>query len=76
MSGSSGAAPTADAKATCSPVPDLMEVFRQRILQMMLDFGDQVLDAVRDAKRIDVEDVRTRLLGPMRQALECPESTL
>lgn len=39
---------------------------------MMLDFGDQVLDAVRDAKRIDVEDVRARLLGSLRQTLEVP----
>ena len=34
--------------------------------ELLLDFGDEVLDAVKEHKGVDVEDVREKLLGPLR----------
>ncbi len=34
--------------------------------ELLLDFGDEVLDAVKDHKGVDVEDIRGKLLGPLR----------
>ena len=34
--------------------------------ELLLDFADEVLAAVREHKGVDVEDVRSRLLGPLR----------
>lgn len=36
------------------------------MMEMFLDFGDEVLDCVRDARGLDVEDVRAKVLGPLR----------
>lgn len=37
--------------------------------ELLLDFGDEVMDAIRDHKKIDVEDLRDKLLGPLRRQL-------
>lgn len=47
-----------------TPLPDLIASFRHRLVALLMEFGDAVFDAVRDAKHIDVEDVRLAVLGP------------
>lgn len=49
--------------------------------ELLLDFGDEVLDAVRAHKGVDVEDIRARVLGPLRAyvrrlaSLDCAANT-
>lgn len=42
-------------------MPDVMASFRADVVQLLLEFGDAVLDSVRDSKGIDVEDVRSAM---------------
>lgn len=39
------------------------------LTELLLAFGDEVLDAVKDAKAIGVEDVRAAMLDPLRRRL-------
>ncbi len=39
------------------------------MMQLLLDFGDEVLDAVREHARVDVEVVRDKMLDPLRRQL-------
>lgn len=41
----------------------------QPLLRLFAEFGDEVLDCVRDAKKVDVEDVRVAMIGPLREQL-------
>lgn len=45
---------------------DVVAKYRRRVLGLLVAFGDEVLDAVRDAKGVNVEDVRASVLGPLR----------
>lgn len=36
------------------------------VVQLFVEFGDEVLDCVHDAKGVDVEDVRRAMVGPLR----------
>lgn len=47
-----------------------MAKLQKSLIQLFVEFGDEVLDCVRDAKGIDVEDVRRSMVGPMRRAYE------
>ena len=49
-----------------------MAKYRLRILGLLVTFGDEVLDAVRDAKHINVDDVRAAVLDPLRAAAAQP----
>jgi hypothetical protein len=40
--------------------------FQRPLLELLLEFGDAVLDGVRDAKGVNVDDVRHKMLGPLR----------
>lgn len=59
-------APTAAGAATALPASDVVARFQLPMAQLLLDFGDEVLDAVKHHKGVDVEDVRTKLLDPLR----------
>lgn len=43
--------------------------------RIMIEFADEVLDAVRDTKGIDVEDVRARMVDPIRHRVHDPSAT-
>ncbi len=60
------AAPTAGGGATALPASDVVARFQLPMAHLLLDFGDEVLDAVKHHKGVDVEDIRTKLLGPLR----------
>jgi hypothetical protein len=51
---------------TAPAAADVVAKYRRRVLDLLVTFGDEVLDAVRDAKGVNVEDVRTSVLGPLR----------
>lgn len=44
--------------------------FQKPIAELLLDFGDELLDCIRDAKRIDVDDVRAAMLDPLRRQVK------
>lgn len=48
--------------------PDLVRKYSIPFLEMLVRFGDDILDAVRRARDggLDVETVRTAVLGPVR----------
>lgn len=70
-------APTAGAAATSSPPPPVNDDPRgdmagrclRHLTEVLIDFGDEILDTVRERKKIDVEDVRQAVLDPLRDAL-------
>ena len=66
------AATTADAVETASR--DLVERYRAPILGVLIRFGDELLDEVRDRKGVNVEDVRREVLDPLREAAEAAET--
>lgn len=39
------------------------------MLRVFVEFGDEVLDCVRDAKGVNVEDVREAMVGPLRRSI-------
>lgn len=47
----------------------MIQQFQRPMTQLLLEFGDEVLDAVREQHRINVDDVRDKLLGPLRRRL-------
>lgn len=51
------------------PPPDIILRFQRPITELLLEFGDEVLDVVREQKGIDVDDVRAKMLGPLREYL-------
>ena len=61
------AAPTAR-----DPAADVIARFQRPMTELLLDFGDEILDAVRDHARVDVEDVRDKMLGPLRRDMRAP----
>lgn len=71
-------APTAPGEATASPqqpqpqTVDLVAKFQKPVALLLLKFGDDLLDIVANAKGIDVNDVRAKVLGPVRVALMRP----
>lgn len=72
-------APTVAAEATSSPpakrakhlaeAVDVVAKFKRPIMQLMLEFGDELLDGVQARADISVEDARRELLDPLRQHL-------
>lgn len=72
-------APIAAAEATSSPpakrakhspeAVDVVAKFKRPIMQLMLEFGDELLDGVQARANISVEDARRELLDPLRQHL-------
>lgn len=50
-----------------APASDIVAAYLKEMMALMVEFGDRVLDVVGDAKRVDVEDVREAMLGPMRR---------
>lgn len=48
--------------------------FHRPLAELLLDFGDEVLDAVRAHKGIEVEDVRSALLAPLRSYVNNTEA--
>ena len=36
------------------------------ILELLVDFGDELLDVVHATKAVEIEDVRTKMLDPLR----------
>lgn len=64
------AAPTAAAEATASPAPpppaDLFAKHQAELLRVVVKFGDELLNIVRDTKGVRVEDVRAAVMGPLR----------
>jgi hypothetical protein len=51
---------------------DVIERFQKPILELLVDFGDEVLDCVRDHTGVDVEDVRRSVIGPLRDRARDP----
>lgn len=49
--------------------------FQKPLTELLLDFGDEVLDAVRDHRQLDVEELRDKLLGPLRRRLRQLDSS-
>ena len=45
---------------------DLVDKHRRAIAAILAKFGDEVLDVVRDAKSINVEDVRAKMVAPLK----------
>ena len=45
---------------------DIVSKFQKPLAQLFLNFGNEVLDCVRDAKGISVEDVRAKVLRPWK----------
>ena len=55
-----------------------MAKFQKPLAQLLLKCGDEILDCVRDARGVEVEDVRRRVLGPWRayvDALGAPSTS-
>ena len=48
---------------------DLVKRFQLPIFELLVDFGDELLDAVAAAKGVDVDSVRADLLDPLRAYL-------
>ena len=48
---------------------DLVKRFQLPIFELLVDFGDELLDAVAAAKGVDVDSVRAELLDPLRAYL-------
>lgn len=46
-----------------------MKRFQLPIFELLVDFGDELLDAVAAAKGVDVDSVRADLLDPLRAYL-------
>lgn len=46
-----------------------MATLQKRLIQLFVEFGDEVLDCVRDTKGVDVEDVRLAVVGRLRGAV-------
>lgn len=76
-------APGAAGGATASPAPtaprdaaadDEVQRAYLGVLAVLVQFGDRVLDAARDAKGVDVEDVRAQMLGGLRAQLAVSET--
>lgn len=65
MPASSTDAPTALARPGGGG--DLVGVYRDRFVDIILKFGDDILDCVRIAKGVEVDDIRESLLGPLRR---------
>lgn len=51
----------------CEHRTDILDEFTARLRDILVQFADEVLDSVRDAKGVDVEDVRASLVGPLRR---------
>ena len=49
---------------------DLVARHRAAMAEVLANFGDELLNVVRDAKHIDVDDVRKAVIGPMRRAAQ------
>ena len=47
-------------------LPDVVLRFRDAVAALVCRFGDELLNHIRDAKGIDVEDVRAALVDPVR----------
>ena len=45
---------------------DIMIRYQLPILELLVDFGDELLDIVHEAKGVEIEDVRTKMLDPLR----------
>lgn len=56
----------AAAAADLTPSPDLIKRYQIPILEILVDFADELLDTVHEAKGVDVEDVRTSMLDALR----------
>lgn len=67
--GSTSTAPIVPVEATSLVIDDLVKRYRDPILEVLVKFCDDLLDYVRDAKGIDVEDVRADVLGPLKNDL-------
>lgn len=39
---------------------------QKQVARLFVEFGDEVLDCVRDSKGVNVEDVRHAMVGPLR----------
>ena len=52
------------------PAADVLAKYRVAMLRVFVEFGDEVLDCVRDAKGVNVEDVREAMVGPLRRSVE------
>ena len=59
----------ADAAA---PLPDSVARLHKQLARLFVEFGDEVLDCVRDSKGVDVEDVRRAMVDPLRDAHPAP----
>lgn len=57
-------APMADGGSTDGP--DLVKRYQIPILELLVDFADELLDTVHETKGVDVEDVRTKMLDALR----------
>ena len=45
---------------------DIMMRYQLPMLELLVDFGDELLDIVHETKNIEIEDVRTKMLDPLR----------
>ena len=57
-----------------------MARFQLPIAELLLDFGDEILDCVRAHRGVKVDDIRDKLLGPLREyvhvhLVECQSSS-
>lgn len=52
--------------ATADGARDIMIRYQLPMLELLVDFGDELLDIVHEAKGIEIEDVRTKMLDPLR----------
>lgn len=48
---------------------DIVAKYKRPIMELMLAFGDELLDGVHALTSVNVEDVRRELLGPLRHHL-------
>ncbi len=65
-------APMAETEAAAAaPLStDVVHRYQAPILGLMVDFADEVLDIVAASKKIDVDDLRDAMLGPLRAYAE------
>ena len=47
----------------------MVERFQVPILELLVDFGDEILDCVREQCGVDVDAVRSAVLNPLRDEL-------
>lgn len=70
---------TMEASSAQGPhVPDIVRRYQVPILELLVDFADELLDAVHSSKGVDVEDVRTETLDALRlyiRGANKPEAT-